>query len=283
MRRSPSPTGSVSRKVGRWFWLRSRRAGSNLPGGTIEPGESPEQALVREVAEEACATVTDVEYLACQHVWDPQNPLGRQSYFQSRWWARVRLDDWDPQFEMIDRTVVGPDRFLETLYWDEKTVAARLLELALDVEEPARRPAFGAVLSPPLGIIGVVIDELTRAEEVVRAAVEAFDPATYDGESARRMARLFGSIEKVAAAGRTLAWGRVESSGAWRTSGARSAAHEMATETGSSVGQAMQALRAAEQLESLDQTAAAFRSGQLSVAQVAEVAAGGRRGSPSRS
>jgi hypothetical protein len=123
-------------------------------------------------------------------------------------------------------------------------------------------------------MLGVVIEELTRAEEVIRAAVEGFDPATYDGDAARRLARLFGSIEKVAAAGRTLAWSRVESSGAWRTSGARSAAHEMAAETGSSVGQAMQALRAAEQLASLEQTAAAFRSGQLSVAQAAEVAAG---------
>lgn len=117
-----------------------------------------------------------------------------------------------------------------------------------------------------------MIDELTRAEELVRSAVEGFEPATYDGDAARRLARLFGSIEKVAAAGRTLAWARVESSGAWRTSGARSAAHEMAAETGTSVGQAMQALRAAEQLESLDQTAGAFRSGQLSVAQAAEVA-----------
>jgi hypothetical protein len=117
-----------------------------------------------------------------------------------------------------------------------------------------------------------VIDVLSRAEELVRAAVEDFEPATYDGATARRIAGLFGSIEKIAAAGRTLAWGRVESSGDWRRSGARSAAHEMASETGTSVGQAMAALRAAEQLESLDQAASAFRSGELSVAQVAEVA-----------
>jgi ADP-ribose pyrophosphatase YjhB (NUDIX family) len=46
----------------------------NLLGGTIEPGESPEDALVREVAEEACATVIGYRYLASQHIWDPDNP-----------------------------------------------------------------------------------------------------------------------------------------------------------------------------------------------------------------
>jgi 8-oxo-dGTP pyrophosphatase MutT (NUDIX family) len=106
----------------------------NLPGGTIEPGETPEQALVREVAEEACATVTDFEYLACQHVSDPESPTGRTSFFQSRWWARVSLGRWDPRFEMTDRTVVDPDDFVAALFWREKTIAARLLELALAAE-----------------------------------------------------------------------------------------------------------------------------------------------------
>jgi len=118
-----------------------------------------------------------------------------------------------------------------------------------------------------------MFDSLHEAEAAVRAAVERFEPATFDGDAARRLAQLFGSIERVAAAGRTLAWARVESSGAWRSSGARSAAHEMAKETGTSVGQAVTALRAAEQLQSLDQTASVFRSGDLSIAQAAEVAA----------
>ena len=47
-----------------------------FPGGTVEDGESVEQALVREVAEEACARVVRCQYLASQHVADPLNPDG---------------------------------------------------------------------------------------------------------------------------------------------------------------------------------------------------------------
>ena len=68
-----------------------------LPGGTVEDGESVEQALVREIAEEACARVVRCQYLASQHVADPLNPDGISSYYQSRWWARVELGPWQPR------------------------------------------------------------------------------------------------------------------------------------------------------------------------------------------
>jgi 8-oxo-dGTP pyrophosphatase MutT (NUDIX family) len=107
----------------------------NLPGGTIESGESPEEALVREVAEEACARVTALRYLAAQHVWDPENPSGRQGYYQSRWWARIELEEWDPRHEMIARVIVPAVEVVPSLFWAEKTIAARLLDLAVEADQ----------------------------------------------------------------------------------------------------------------------------------------------------
>jgi 8-oxo-dGTP pyrophosphatase MutT (NUDIX family) len=110
----------------------------SFPGGTVEDAESVEQALVREVAEEACARVVRCQYLASQHVADPRNPDGRPSYYQSRWWARVKLDPWQPRDEMTGRRLVTPDRVLDTLSWRRKEIADRLLQLALDADRHDR-------------------------------------------------------------------------------------------------------------------------------------------------
>jgi 8-oxo-dGTP pyrophosphatase MutT (NUDIX family) len=110
----------------------------NLPGGTIEPGESPEDALVRQFAEEAGATVIAYRNIASQHIWDPENPGGLRSYYQSRWWARVILDAWNPRHETVDRIVVRPEAFLDTLFRREKTIAQRPFSLALDIDRDYR-------------------------------------------------------------------------------------------------------------------------------------------------
>jgi ADP-ribose pyrophosphatase YjhB (NUDIX family) len=103
----------------------------NLPGGQLEAGETARDALVREVAEEACARVIDCRYLACQHVWDPQAPHGPSSHYQTRWWARLELDAWEPHHEIVRRLAIPPDRVLATLSWRSQTIAARLLEAAV--------------------------------------------------------------------------------------------------------------------------------------------------------
>ena len=110
----------------------------SLPGGTVEDGESVGQALVREVAEEACARVVRRRYLASQHVAGPLNPDGRPSYYQTRWWARVALDSWQPQDEMTGRRLVPPDQVLDTLWCRRKEIAHRLLQLALDGDQRDR-------------------------------------------------------------------------------------------------------------------------------------------------
>lgn len=107
----------------------------NLPGGTIEPGETAEQALSREVAEEACARVTASCYLGCQEVFDPQEPSRRTHHFQARYWARVELLEWRPEFETSARRLVSPDDFLHTLCWGDAPIAAELLQLATAIEK----------------------------------------------------------------------------------------------------------------------------------------------------
>ncbi len=105
-----------------------------FPGGTVEDGETVKQTLIREVAEEACARVVACQFLAAQHVADPLNPNGGPSYYQTRWLARVELDPWRPQHEMIARRLVPPDQVLPTLCWSRKEIAGRMVELALQVD-----------------------------------------------------------------------------------------------------------------------------------------------------
>lgn len=109
-----------------------------LPGGQVETGEQPAQTLVREVAEEACARVTDRRYLACQHVWDPEAPVGPTSHYQTRWWARVDLEPWHPNDEKVARRLVPPSDVVAGLSWRRKEIAGRLLELALAAERADR-------------------------------------------------------------------------------------------------------------------------------------------------
>lgn len=110
----------------------------NLPGGQLEAGETARDALVREVAEEACAQVTDCRYLACQHVWDPHTPHGPTSHYQTRWWARVQLDPWEPRHETIQRRTVPPTQVLSTLSWKSTAIAARLLAAAVAHDRQTR-------------------------------------------------------------------------------------------------------------------------------------------------
>lgn len=114
----------------------------NLPGGQVEPGERPADTLVREVAEEACARVTQSRYLACQHVWDPYVPSGPTSHYQTRWWARVELDAWQPRHETVARKPVPSSLVLDTLSWRRKEIASRLLALAVAAEHAADTDSF---------------------------------------------------------------------------------------------------------------------------------------------
>jgi 8-oxo-dGTP pyrophosphatase MutT (NUDIX family) len=107
-----------------WWWL---------PGGGVEQGESAEQALVRELQEEAGAVMHDLEFLGYRSVDDPVEGLSHIAMY----WCQVTVPDaFVPRCEVTKNLFVLPEQFLAHLYWAEDPAAAHLLELAT---ETARR------------------------------------------------------------------------------------------------------------------------------------------------
>ena len=98
-----------------------------------------------------------------------------------------------------------------------------------------------------------------------------FDAALATAADAARVLDDAAAIEKMAAAVKSLAAARVAETGLWKQSGDRSAAHELARRTGTSIGQAKDVIETGCRLRDLAATAHAARRGELSAQQAAAI------------
>jgi ADP-ribose pyrophosphatase YjhB (NUDIX family) len=107
----------------------------SLPGGHPENDETIKDAFIREVREEACAIVTHLIYLGVSEVKDPGNPEGLTINYQARFWARVRLDEFKPEYETTGRKLVMPGNLMPTLNWYPAGIIGIILKAALECEQ----------------------------------------------------------------------------------------------------------------------------------------------------
>jgi hypothetical protein len=110
----------------------------------------------------------------------------------------------------------------------------------------------------------------------IRAALArhagSFDPDVLSASDARAVLDDAIATENMAATIKSLAAKRVADTKAWRRDGHRSAAHQLARRSGTSVSKARQALDTAERLRELPELEAGVRSGEISPAQAAPIA-----------
>ncbi len=117
-----------------------------------------------------------------------------------------------------------------------------------------------------------MFEQLRRALGDVEAVSRALDPNCLDGRAAAALVEIAARGERICSTLKALGARRVAETNAWREGGHRSAAHWVAEATGETVGAAGRTLETACALEGLAETDAAFRAGQLSSTQAAEIA-----------
>jgi Domain of unknown function (DUF222) len=116
-----------------------------------------------------------------------------------------------------------------------------------------------------------VFAKVRSAVATLESAARDLDPRCFDGRDAAELLEDFARGERLCAAAKALLARRVEETNFWRDGGHRSAAHWVSEVTGATVGAAARTLETARAIEHLPETDAAFRTGQLSETQAAEI------------
>ena len=101
------------------------------PGGGIEPGETYEQAVVREVKEETNMKVLHQELIGFQDIYEPERTVR-----QTRSFCIVEpMGDFvsDPDGEVTEIKLIDPKDYKK--YFDWKEIGALLMARALGIKE----------------------------------------------------------------------------------------------------------------------------------------------------
>ena len=116
----------------------SDRKSWQLVGGHPQKNETIENAFIREVNEEACATVTEIAYLGSQEISDPQNSTGCTLYYQARFCARIVLNEFVSKYEIVERKCIEPSEVRSLLNWRTRHIFDIMLQTALEQEKRTR-------------------------------------------------------------------------------------------------------------------------------------------------
>ena len=115
-------------------------------------------------------------------------------------------------------------------------------------------------------------ETVLELREAMARYAAGFDPALLTGTDASVVVSAAAAIKNMAASIEARAAARAEDCGAWARSGDRSPAHHLARVTGTTVGQAMQAMETARKLEALPAAKKAAEEGRLSSQQAQAIA-----------
>jgi hypothetical protein len=110
---------------------------------------------------------------------------------------------------------------------------------------------------------------------LIRSAVAGVGVGGLETDEAARVVEDCAEAERLFAALRVFAAATLETKALWRREGFRSAAHWMASKTGTALWPAIASMEMVSQLSELPMVCEAFRAGQLSEAQAREIAAVG--------